>query len=909
MLQLRQGMEVATGHRLQQFLGQGQFGEVWRALAPGGVGTALKFINLIDAAGLGQKEYAAIQRVKDVNHPNLMSPLGIWRLDREGRVLPDPPPLDIDSTTFFKRDAADRESDEQMTGPQPSMLVVAMQLASCALDSFLPSQAKSGSPAVSEPWQPLPKPRLLKYFGGIAEGLDYLNQPIHDFGGARVSLQHCDIKPANLVLMGQSALICDFGLARILNRSQATAELPAGTLPYMAPETFEGMPSLTSDLYSLAVTYYQLRTGVLPIQGRTQTEIILAATGGKLNFDRVEPTEAAILRRATAIDWRERFDTAGEFVDCLRDMNLTRSWGTANQSFGSSEMGHSPADGTTVGGLAAGSSALAKSDPGTRIFDEIPSSPSVGSLVTPATPTVVVAATPAAVVAATPTVDGHHKRLRQAAAVVLAGTVVLAIGGGWLVWNASTAVRPEPIIDPSPVPIIPVVIETPDSGKPILPPVVEPMPAAPATFADAVEALDSDPASAADLYRTWLTNEPTAGAGRVTAAIYSAHADNVEVLRSVAGGRYVTTGYDTELYLWTPVPLSPDAGLATEPPTLRRQRLAELSELVGSRHAVAVSDDGQTLWIGAGRELTAWSINPAPDRVPELLKQRTLPGSLIAVAAHPTLAGVAAVATVDRQILVVDFNATPDVVTGGTDQLVYVSQLAFDDAGRRLAVLGDYGEFSWLDWGELRQNDPASSAVKPLPATMPTLNLLCAAGPSGDAAARSVFAAGQGDVFRLRGGLAGDPPRAIRWGQSNADSPFSALAVLNRDEWTVATGTDKSSITILTGSVDSGSRVGEIDLGEGPIRALTIGSRGRWVVAGTSRAVWILDAREPQSRSLRLDLGDVSAESLAIDEATDALIVGCGNGELLVYHWGHCRLAALIGAAGKPPADSAGPAI
>lgn len=132
MLQLRQGMEVATGHRLQQFLGQGQFGEVWRALAPGGVGTALKFINLIDAAGLGQKEYAAIQRVKDVNHPNLMSPLGIWRLDREGRVLPDPPPLDIDSTTFFKRDAADRESDEQMTGPQPSMLVVAMQLASCA---------------------------------------------------------------------------------------------------------------------------------------------------------------------------------------------------------------------------------------------------------------------------------------------------------------------------------------------------------------------------------------------------------------------------------------------------------------------------------------------------------------------------------------------------------------------------------------------------------------------------------------------------------------------------------------------------------------------------------------------------------------------------------------------------------
>ena len=70
--------------------------------------------------------------------------------------------------------------------------------------------------------------------------LDFL----HDFG-----LIHRDLKPANLLVRRRARLGCrlvllDLGLA-VADEPQATpAESgPAGTLPYMAPELFDGAPA------------------------------------------------------------------------------------------------------------------------------------------------------------------------------------------------------------------------------------------------------------------------------------------------------------------------------------------------------------------------------------------------------------------------------------------------------------------------------------------------------------------------------------------------------------------------------------------------------------------------------------------------------------------------------------------
>ncbi len=152
-----------------------------------------------------------------------------------------------------------------------------------------------------------------------AKGLDYLNSPIHDLGQGPIAIQHCDVKPANIVLIGNSAVICDFGLARILTRNQATATNIAGTPAYMAPEVIDGKPSKASDQYSLAVTYYQLRTGALPFNDGSVWEVLSSHRSGKLRFNKVKHHEQAVLRKATNIKWENRFPSNMDMVEALRE--------------------------------------------------------------------------------------------------------------------------------------------------------------------------------------------------------------------------------------------------------------------------------------------------------------------------------------------------------------------------------------------------------------------------------------------------------------------------------------------------------------------------------------------------------------------------------------------------------------
>src|SRR5437588_3799088 len=65
--------EPIPGYRLLEPLGKGGFGEVWKCEAPGGLHKAIKVINGNERRGMAAQESEALQRVKSIRHPFILS--------------------------------------------------------------------------------------------------------------------------------------------------------------------------------------------------------------------------------------------------------------------------------------------------------------------------------------------------------------------------------------------------------------------------------------------------------------------------------------------------------------------------------------------------------------------------------------------------------------------------------------------------------------------------------------------------------------------------------------------------------------------------------------------------------------------------------------------------------------------
>jgi serine/threonine-protein kinase len=163
----------------------------------------------------------------------------------------------------------------------------------------------------------LPFEKVVSIIARVADALGYAH---------KLNVVHRDIKPANLMydLEGDVVKVTDFGIARITDSSKTKTGMVLGTPSYMSPEQLSGKKvDGRSDLFSLAVSLYQMACGKLPFEGDSMAQLMFKIANEHapdiLQFNpNLPPAFVTFLDRAMAKDADERYQDGDAFAAALR---------------------------------------------------------------------------------------------------------------------------------------------------------------------------------------------------------------------------------------------------------------------------------------------------------------------------------------------------------------------------------------------------------------------------------------------------------------------------------------------------------------------------------------------------------------------------------------------------------------
>ena len=132
---------------------------------------------------------------------------------------------------------------------------------------------------------------------------------------------HRDIKPQNVMLLKDGLIkVADFGIAALQNDIEESSNETVGSVHYIAPEQARGVAAdARSDIYSLGIVMYEMMTGRLPYEGKSDVEIAVK----HMNTEAIPPhfivpdipeELECICLKAMATDINDRYQSAGELL-------------------------------------------------------------------------------------------------------------------------------------------------------------------------------------------------------------------------------------------------------------------------------------------------------------------------------------------------------------------------------------------------------------------------------------------------------------------------------------------------------------------------------------------------------------------------------------------------------------------
>ncbi|HEV2718811.1 MAG TPA: protein kinase [Thermoanaerobaculia bacterium] len=251
-------------YQLQDLLGKGGMGEVWRA-----VDESLKrevAVKVLPAATAADPDFRArflreARLAARLNHPHIATIFAVEEHDSELYLVME----------LVKGESLDRVIARGPIAPSKAIEI------------------------------------MLEVASAIAEA--------HAFG-----IIHRDIKPENIMIAANGVKVLDFGVAREIHGSKLTqVGVVMGTPDYMSPEQVQGrLLDAQSDIFSLGTVLYEMLSGRKPFEGDSAVDVFIEIVSKPHPpLTNVPRFVAAAVDRCLAKNPADRFRSAAELAEAL----------------------------------------------------------------------------------------------------------------------------------------------------------------------------------------------------------------------------------------------------------------------------------------------------------------------------------------------------------------------------------------------------------------------------------------------------------------------------------------------------------------------------------------------------------------------------------------------------------------